>query len=82
MRGGFAETEAAESALRMNSPRYNSKQQDFHPISVEAMALRSQAEIVIGLRSPCPTGPREMPTPLFLITPPTCCSPPQAGRLP
>jgi hypothetical protein len=32
--------------------RYSPKQQDFHPISVEGLALRSQSEIVVGLRSP------------------------------
>ena len=32
--------------------RYSPKQQDFHPISVEGMAVKSQTEIVVGLRSP------------------------------
>lgn len=32
--------------------RYSPKQQDFHPISVEALAIRSQTEMVVGLRSP------------------------------
>jgi hypothetical protein len=31
---------------------YSPKQQDFHPISVEGLALKSQSEIVVGLRSP------------------------------
>jgi hypothetical protein len=31
---------------------YSPKQQDFHPISVEGLAIRSQSEIVVGLRSP------------------------------
>jgi hypothetical protein len=32
--------------------RYSPKQQDFHPISVEGLAIKSQSEIVVGLRSP------------------------------
>jgi len=37
---------------------YRPKQQDFHPINVEGLALRSQNEMVVGLRSPFlwPTG--------------------------
>jgi hypothetical protein len=31
---------------------YSPKQQDFHPISVEGLAVRSQTEMVVGLRSP------------------------------
>lgn len=32
--------------------RYSPKQQDFHPINVEGLAVRNQSEIVVGLRSP------------------------------
>jgi len=32
--------------------RYSPKQQDFHPISAEGLAVRSNNEIVVGLRSP------------------------------
>jgi hypothetical protein len=32
--------------------RYSPKQQDFHPVSIEGLAIRSQSEIVVGLRSP------------------------------
>ena len=32
--------------------RSSPKQQDSHPISVESLALKSQSEIVVGLRSP------------------------------
>jgi hypothetical protein len=31
---------------------YSPNQQDFHPINVEGLALRSQNEMVVGLRSP------------------------------
>ncbi len=31
---------------------YSPKQQDFHPISVEGLAMRNSSEIVVGLRSP------------------------------
>jgi (2Fe-2S) ferredoxin len=32
--------------------RYSPKQQDFHPISVEALAVRTNNEFIVGLRSP------------------------------